>query len=99
MTASPHQVLSTREARARLPGMLKVFRQAGLKAQDIVIGSHRKPEAVVISYARYQQLMDILADQEMRVIAEQRLAAGSRSERVDLDEIERELALDAGHVR
>lgn len=52
----PHEVLPTREARAQLSAMLERFRKDGAKAEPIVIGARRRPEAVVLSYERYLQL-------------------------------------------
>lgn len=56
MATKPHDVLATREARAQLPAMLDRFRKSGSKAEPVVIGARRKPEAVVLSYERYLQL-------------------------------------------
>ena len=56
MKSKPHDVLATREARAALPAMLERFRQDGADAEPVVIGAHRRPEAVVLSYERYLQL-------------------------------------------
>lgn len=56
MATKPHDVLATREARAQLPAMLERFRKAGSKAEPVVIGARRKPEAVVLSYERYLEL-------------------------------------------
>lgn len=56
MVAKPHDVLATREARAQLPAMLERFRRTGSKAEPVVIGARRKPEAVVLSYERYLEL-------------------------------------------
>lgn len=56
MATKPHDVLATREARAQLPAMLERFRRSGSKAEPVVIGARRKPEAVVLSYERYLQL-------------------------------------------
>jgi len=56
MTGKPHEVLATREARAALPAMLARFRDDGVAAEPVVIGAHRRPEAVVLSYERYLQL-------------------------------------------
>lgn len=55
MKSKPHDVLATREACAALPAMLERFRQDG-DAEPVVIGAHRRPEAVVLSYERYLQL-------------------------------------------
>ncbi len=56
MSSKPHDVLATREARAQLPAMLERFRRSGSKAEPVVIGARRKPEAVVLSYERYLEL-------------------------------------------
>ena len=56
MSSKPHDVLATREARASLPAMLERFRLQGADAEPVVIGAHRRPEAVVLSYERYLQL-------------------------------------------
>lgn len=56
MPRNPHEVLATREARAQLPAMLEHFREAGSEAEPVVIGAHRRPEAVVLSYERYLKL-------------------------------------------
>lgn len=57
MASKPHDVLATREARAQLSGLLERFRQDGVRAEPVVIGAHRRPEAVVLSYERYLQLI------------------------------------------
>lgn len=56
MAGKPHDVLATREARAALPAMLERFRRDGADAEPVVIGAHRRPEAVVLSYERYLRL-------------------------------------------
>ena len=57
MVRKPHDVLATREARVQLPALLERFRRAGADAEPVVIGAHRRPEAVVLSYERYLQLI------------------------------------------
>ncbi|MGI8916933.1 MAG: hypothetical protein ACR2JY_24705 [Chloroflexota bacterium] len=37
--------------------MLERFRREGAAAEPVVFGSHRKPEAVVIPFALYEQLI------------------------------------------
>jgi PHD/YefM family antitoxin component YafN of YafNO toxin-antitoxin module len=56
MASKPHEILATREARAQLPALLERFRKAGAAAEPVVIGAHRHPEAVVLSYERYLAL-------------------------------------------
>lgn len=79
--------------------MLRTFRERGKGSQEFIIGSHRKPEAVVMSYERYIDMVDRLADQEMRQVAETRLAAGGASEAVDLNEIARSVGVDPERTR
>jgi PHD/YefM family antitoxin component YafN of YafNO toxin-antitoxin module len=57
MSPRVDEVLPTREARARLPSMLAGFRARGARADPVVIGAHRRPEAVVLSYERYLELL------------------------------------------
>lgn len=57
MARKPHDVLATREVRAQLPELLERFRQSGADAEPVVIGARRRPEAVVLSYDRYLQLL------------------------------------------
>lgn len=57
MSSRAHEVLPTREARTKLPSMLAGFRARGAKADPVVIGAHRRPEAVVLSYERYLALL------------------------------------------
>ena len=46
-------VLSVSEAREELSRALARFRREGASAAPVVLGSHRKPEAVVIPFAAY----------------------------------------------
>ena len=82
MTRKPHDVLATREARAQLPALLERFRQAGADAEPVVIGAHRRPEAVVLSYERYLQL----AGGRERVAAALDRQAAEATEVLDADE-------------
>lgn len=69
MSPRVDEVLPTREARAKLPSLLAGFRARGADADPVVIGAHRRPEAVVLSYERYlamlsgrERIKAILAD-------------------------------------
>lgn len=75
MARNPHDVLATREARAQLPAMLAGFRKAGADAEPVVIGARRRPEAVVLSYERYLQLVGG-RERVAAVLDEQARAAG-----------------------
>lgn len=84
MKRKPHEVLATREAREQLPSLLAQFRAAGVDAEPVVIGAHRRPEGVVLSYERYLQLLE--GRERVRTILADRAARG---EGMDDDEAQR----------
>lgn len=57
--------------------MLERFRQEGAEAEPIVIGARRRPEAVVLSYERYLQLVGGRA-QVAAILEQQAANAGPR---------------------
>ncbi|HEY7890715.1 MAG TPA: hypothetical protein VIC05_00740 [Solirubrobacteraceae bacterium] len=79
MSQRVDEVLPTREARAKLPALLAGFRARGADADPVVIGAHRRPEAVVLSYERY---LAILSGRERvkGILADRRAAAPNMSE-------------------
>lgn len=50
------EVLTVGDARAGLTGALRRFRDDPDNAAPVLLGSHRKPEAVILPYARYRRL-------------------------------------------
>jgi PHD/YefM family antitoxin component YafN of YafNO toxin-antitoxin module len=82
MALKPHEVLATREVRAKLPALLEQFRRAGAAAEPVVIGARRRPEAVVLSYERYLQL----AGGRERVAAALERQSAEAGEELDADE-------------
>jgi antitoxin StbD len=74
MSAPVDEVLPTREARARLPSLLAGFRARGAEADPVVIGAHRRPEAVVLSYERYLAMLS--GRERVKAILADRRAAG-----------------------
>ena len=55
---SERHVQTVADARARLTGTLQRFRSDPEGAEPVVLGSHRKPEAVILPYARYRRLAE-----------------------------------------
>ena len=49
------QVHPLSEVRARLSGILARFRREGADAEPVAFGSHRKPEAILLSYEVYER--------------------------------------------
>jgi hypothetical protein len=66
--ASPEvmQVHPLSEVRARLSGILARFRRDGAAAEPVAFGSHRKPEAILLSYEVYERY-EALAQQRARL--------------------------------
>jgi hypothetical protein len=50
-----HRVHPLSEVRQRLSGILARFRQEGAAAEPVAFGSHRKPEAILLSYEVYER--------------------------------------------
>lgn len=57
MTDRPLLVTTVAHARAGLSGALRRFRADPDGAQPVVLGSHRRAEAVILPYARYEQIV------------------------------------------
>jgi len=75
MSPRVDEVLPTREARAKLPSFLAGFRARGADADPVVIGAHRRPEAVVLSYERYLAMLS--GRERIKAALADRRAAGA----------------------
>jgi hypothetical protein len=60
------QVHPLSEVRARLSGILARFRREGAAAEPVAFGSHRKPEAILLSYEVFERY-EALARQRARL--------------------------------
>lgn len=79
MSPRVYEVLPTREARAKLPSLLAGFRARGAKADPVVIGAHRRPEAVVLSYERYLAMLSG-RERAKTILADRRAGGDGMSE-------------------
>jgi antitoxin StbD len=79
MSLRVDEVLPTREARAKLPSLLAGFRARGAEADPVVIGAHRRPEAVVLSYERYLAMLSG-RERVKAILADRRAAGGGMGE-------------------
>jgi antitoxin StbD len=90
-------VVPSAEARERLSSYLRLFREEGEQAAPVVFGSHRKAEGVILSYARYARLVEILdelvASEEVR-----EALAEDTGKRVELAEVAREAGFDPAEL-
>lgn len=85
-------VLPSNEARTELPKALKRFRAEGALAEPMLFGSHRRPEAAVIPFELYSQLLPVIEDLEIAQLVRARHAAGPST---PLADIAAELGLDS----
>lgn len=81
MNARPLAVTTVADARAGLSGVLRSFRADPAGAPPVVLGSHRKAEAVIMPYARFEQILlaaaGVAEERETERESEARRALGS----------------------
>jgi hypothetical protein len=65
--------------------LLAGFRARGIEADPVVIGAHRRPEAVVLSYERYLALLN--GRERVKAILADRRAASEGTEEEEAMEI------------
>jgi hypothetical protein len=59
----------------------------------VVLGRHRKPEAVMLAYERYERLMSLVDNLVIRSEVEQRLTEDT-GERIEFEDVARSLGFD-----
>ncbi len=92
------QPITTIEARSGLSAILGRFR-ADATAQPVVFGNHRRAEAVVMPFAQFERMLEIVEDQTIAPTVAERIASGGGR---DFDELlddlgMHELKSEAGH--
>lgn len=70
------EVLPSHAARDELPKALRRFRSEGGSAIPLIFGAHRKPEAVVIPFELYSQLLPAIEELEIARLVRERSEAG-----------------------
>ena len=85
-------VMPSGELREQLPAVLKRFRVEHAAAAPVIFGSHRKPEAVVIPFELYAQLLPAIEDLEIAALVRERVNAGPS---VPLSDLAARVGLDA----
>jgi antitoxin StbD len=87
------EVESVREAKSHLSVYLDDARKLGAEAPPRLFGSHRRPEAVVLSYEGWLQLLDAAENREIAwLLANRSATRGKKS--VELDEAMTTLGFD-----
>lgn len=69
---TPQPVMTTRDARAGLSQIIAGFRASGASAQPVVLGAHRKPEAVLVPVELFERLAPLLEDLQIAAKAQER---------------------------
>jgi hypothetical protein len=80
------EVLGIREARETLSRASSEFHEKGVEAEPIFFGPNRKAEGVILSYARYLELLDELDDLALALEIRRRDHADV-GERLSLEEL------------
>ncbi|MFT4135508.1 hypothetical protein [Microbacterium sp.] len=88
---STAEILPSHAARDELPKALKRFRAEGQSAAPLIFGAHRKPEAVVIPFDLYSQLIPAIEELEIARVVRERSQVG---EARPLSEVAEQLGLD-----
>jgi hypothetical protein len=91
-------VLPVGEARASLSRLLAVFREQGLEADPVFVGSHRRADAVLLPMALFEELAPLIEDILLAHEVRRRLAEDSGT-RVGHDDLLAELGIDPGQFR
>lgn len=87
----PHLVRTSREAREELGDVVRGFREHRAAAAPLIFGAHRKPEAAIIPFDLYREIVPLLEDLEIARIARARIAEGPG---VPLDDLAAELGVE-----
>jgi antitoxin StbD len=87
------EIESVREAKSHLSSYLDEARTMGADAPPRRFGAHRRPEAVVLSYEGWLQLLDAAENLEIAVLAANRNAARGKKS-ISLDEAIEMLGFD-----
>lgn len=90
------EVLPSNEARGELSKLLERFRSQGASSTPLVFGSHRKPEAVVIPYELFAELLPAIEELEIARVVRERSAAGPAH---SLEGLASDLGLDPADFR
>jgi hypothetical protein len=93
-------VQATSIARAELTTRVAEYKSLGAEARPIVFGSHRKPQAVIVPYELFAELLDVA--EGVPHIPKTPVPAGRNRKRVNLSESEEIVQnlpeLDKGHI-
>jgi hypothetical protein len=91
-------VLGTREFRDGITKILGRFRRLGSRAEPVFLGPRRKPEAVLLPYSSYADMIEELENAAIVRLVEERLPAADAELGTDLDEVARELGFDPDEI-
>lgn len=90
-TYEPQLVRTSREAREELGDLVRGFREQRASAAPLIFGAHRRPEAAIIPFDLYREIVPLLEDLEIARVARARIAEGPA---VPLDDLAAELGVE-----
>jgi hypothetical protein len=91
------EVLAMGEARRCLPQTSRDFEEMGADAAPVFFGAHRRPAGVMLSFARYVQLLDRVDDLAIALQVRERDEA-DEGKRISVDELLEDLGFDRAEL-
>lgn len=91
-------VLGTREFREGIKKILDGFRALGTQADPVFLGPRRKPEAVLLPYASYKDMVEELENAAIVRMVEERLFAADANLGTELNDVAQELGFDPAEI-
>lgn len=96
MKSSNFEVLPTSKVRAELSSTVTRFRTEGLLSHPILFGSHRKPEAVLISLELFEHLLPEIENIQLNEALERRINDGQK--RISFEELVAQVGIDPADI-
>ena len=96
MATRVQSVIASSDARKELPALVQRFRNEGVFAEPLIFGAHRKPEAAVIPFELYAELLPAIEELEIAALVRERAGAGPA---VPLADIAAEFGFDPSDYR
>ena len=96
MKSSNFEVLPTSRARTELSSTVSRFLEEGLLSRPILFGSHRKPEAVIISFELYEHLLPEIENIQLNETLKRRINDGQK--RISFEELAAQVGIDTADI-
>lgn len=97
MTSLLPEIMTAADARKELASITERFRNEGAEAKPVFFGSHRKPEAVLLSIQRYEEMMSKIEDIYLAELIRERLKQPVNE--VSFEEVLKQLGITREELR